>query len=101
MRKCNPGKPERPEYSEYQEELKGLSVTVWDKISDILMSPGRIAKHLPYTWKDEPEDEHLNKAVRHILTHQIQRDGQQPDDGEDHLANALTRLAMAVKKQEG
>jgi hypothetical protein len=56
-------------------------------------------KHKPFTWKDESEDEHLRKALRHILTYQIIRDGQQQPDNEDHLNNAMCRLAMAISKK--
>jgi len=55
---------------EFKEELNEICSTVRESISKILLSPDRISKHLPYIWKDEDEDEHLNKAIRHILTHQ-------------------------------
>lgn len=48
------------------------------------------------TWRDKPEDYHLTKALRHIITYQMIRDGHQPPDGEDHRRNAITRMAMAL-----
>jgi len=59
------------------------------------------AKHPPYSYRSEPQDEHLHKALRHVLTYQIQRDGQQDADGEDHLAQAIVRLCMARDVEPG
>ena len=83
------------EYQDFERELKLLMERTSQSVAEILLSEGRIAKHEPWTWMDEPEDEHLHKALRHILTYQLIRDGQAPIDGEDHLNNALTRLVMA------
>jgi hypothetical protein len=49
----------------------------------------------------EPQDNHLDKAVRHIMTHKLIRDGNQAPDGEMHLKNALTRMAMALAQELG
>lgn len=45
---------------------------------------------------DEQQDMHIQKGVRHALTHQLIRDGHIPDNGENHLELALTRIAMAL-----
>ncbi len=51
-------------------------------------------------WRAEPTDKHLDKGLRHVLTWRLMRDGHQKPDGEDHLKNALTRLAMAAVTRE-
>lgn len=83
----------------YEIELDFIVSAVKNAISTILLSKDRTSKHPPYTWLDEDEDEHLNKAARHMLTHQLIRDGHQKEDGEEHLNNAITRLAMAITKR--
>jgi len=85
--------------STFKKELEDIMGCVEEAISSILLSEGRITKHQPYTWMDEDEDEHLNKSSRHILTYQIIREGQQHPDGEEHLNNAICRLAMALAKK--
>lgn len=85
--------------STFEKERDDILLYVEKAISTILLSKDRTSKHKPYTWCDEDEDEHLRKASRHILTHQIIRDGHQKDDGEDHLNNAICRLAMAVARR--
>ena len=84
----------------FKRELEEILFEVREAIETILLSTDRTSKHSPYTWKDETEDEHLNKAARHILTHQLIRDGHQKEDGEEHLNNAITRLAMAIAKRK-
>lgn len=84
---------------EYDKELEEICAAVRRSISKILLSKDRTSKHPPYTWKDEDEDEHLNKALRHILTHQLIQSGHQKPDKEEHLNNAITRLSMAIAKE--
>ena len=84
--------------NEFSKECAELKKIAGSCLALTLLSDSRISKHKPWTWKDESEDGHLNKALRHILTYQIIRDGEQTDDNEDHLANALTRLTMAITK---
>lgn len=86
--------------STFEKELEDIMCSVEKSLSDILLSEDRTSKHDPYTWINEDEDEHLRKAARHITTYQIIRDGHQEPDGEDHLNNAITRLAMAIAKQK-
>lgn len=81
-------------------EIKEIAKAATSSFEQILLSPDRINKHPPYTWEDEDEDEHLNKAIRHILTYQLIRDGHQNPTGEAHLNNAITRLAMAIAKKD-
>ena len=90
---------EVPMASTFEKELADIMLYVEDSIAEILLSKDRTEKHKPYTWLDESDDEHLRKASRHILTHQLIRDGQQPDDLENHLNNAICRLAMAIAAQ--
>ena len=83
----------------FARELLKVSSAAKRSIKTILLSKDRTSKHLPYTWENEDEDEHLNKAVRHILTYQLIRDGHHDPTGEACLNNAITRLAMAIAKK--
>jgi len=86
--------------STFEKELEDIIGEVEKALLTILLSEGRTSKHPPYTWLDEPQDEHLRKASRHITTYQLIRDGQSLKDGEDHLHNAITRLSMAIAQRE-
>lgn len=83
-------------YEDFEKEYEEVLKLAKEALKKILLSKDRMEKHAPYSWKDEQQDEHFHKAIRHILTYMIQRDGQQMDDNEDHLALAITRLCMAV-----
>ena len=86
--------------STYEKELEDLMIGVEAATSRILLSEDRTSKHPPYTWKDEPTEQHLLKSARHILTHLNIKAGGQKPDGENHLDNAITRLAMALFQNE-
>jgi len=58
-----------------------------------------LKKHAQDSWRFEPEDNHLDKSARHILTAKLIRDENSPPDGENHLRNALCRLSMAVARR--
>lgn len=47
-------------------------------------------------WRKDPQDYHLDRAMRHISTFKLIRDGNQPADQDKHLELALTRIAMAL-----
>lgn len=51
--------------------------------------------HAPEGWRTMSVDDILNHALVHIITHLTGR-----PDGEDHLANAMTRLMMAWAAKE-
>lgn len=62
-----------------------------------LLEQGLKQGHHAESWRDEPQDNHLDKAVRHIMTYKLIRDGNQiPDNESCHLKNALCRIAMAL-----
>ena len=86
--------------STYEKELEDILIEVEASISRILLSKDRTSKHPPYTWLEEDVNEHLIKAARHILTHININSGYQEHTGENHLDNAICRLAMAVAKQQ-
>jgi hypothetical protein len=85
--------------STFEKERDEIMMFVEEAVSKILLSEDRTSKHPAWTWLDEDEDEHLDKAIRHILTYKIIREGYQKPDGENHLDNAVTRLAMAVTRK--
>lgn len=47
-------------------------------------------------WRLEPLNYHLDRAIRHIITHKLITEGNQTPDKEEHLRFALTRIAMAL-----
>ncbi|PAW76080.1 MAG: hypothetical protein B9S32_16370 [Verrucomicrobia bacterium Tous-C9LFEB] len=67
-----------------------------------IMSTGLKQGHQQDAWRSEPQDNHLDKALRHALTFRLMRDGnsKEPDaEGEDrmaHLKRALCRLALVL-----
>ncbi len=76
-----------------------------------IMSTGLKQGHQQDAWRSEPQDNHLDKALRHALTFRLMREGnsKEPDaEGEDrmaHLKRALCRLALVLcqetdRKQE-
>jgi len=84
--------------NEQESEAGSVLAPATAAIRETMTVPGR--KHPPFSYLEEPESEHVFKAMRHLTTHLIQRDGYQAKDGEDHLALALTRVAMALAKRE-
>jgi len=86
-------------YPEFERELQEIIQKAEAGIKNVLLSESRVLKHKPFTWKDEPENEHLRKCIRHILTYQLTRDGQQTQDNEEHLNKALCRLTMVIAKK--
>jgi hypothetical protein len=69
----------------------------WDAV-DQMMTEG-LKKHRAEGWRAEPQDNHLDKAVRHVMTFKLIRDSNQKPDGENHLRNALCRLAFALNQE--
>lgn len=69
------------------------------------MSEGLRQGHKLDAWRAEPQDNHLDKAMRHALTYRLMRDGNSPDPdsgGEDrlaHLRRALCRLALVLSQE--
>ena len=82
--------------NDFIQERDELVHSIEKRIENILLSEDRMSKHKPWTWTNEDINEHLLKALRHISTHLMIREGYQKPDGEDHLDNAACRLAMAI-----
>ena len=56
-----------------------------------VISKGSTKDGCDETWRDKPQNYHLHKAVRHIMSFLL--------TGEiEHLKNALTRIAMALSQ---
>lgn len=83
------------EYKEFEEELETLVDKARESLAAILLSEDRVSKHPPYSWKKEDINEHIFKAVGHIMYGMNQYCGYKKQDGEDHLHNAITRLIYA------
>ena len=86
--------------STFEKERDDILLSVEAAVSRILLSKDRTSKHKPYTWMDEDQEQHLLKAARHINTYMQIKNGYQKDTDENHLDNAICRLAMAVAKIE-
>lgn len=59
-------------------------------------------KHSPNEFLTHP-DYHIFRAIRHLSTAMLIRDGHQPTDKEGtrgHLRRALTRVAMAIHQSD-
>jgi hypothetical protein len=59
-------------------------------------------KHSPNEFLTHP-DYHIDRAIRHLVTARLIRDGHQPADKEGtrgHLRRALTRVAMAIHQSD-
>jgi hypothetical protein len=54
-------------------------------------------KHKPGHWRTIPIEDHIDHAQYHI---EMYWNGSDEIDTEDHLAHALTRLALAVSVRE-
>ena len=54
------------------------------------------ANYNPHDWRGETVARHVRRAIKHAITSLEIADGDREDDGEDHLAAAVCRLAMAV-----
>lgn len=68
------------------------------RIIENVMLAGSAKEGCDDSWIERPNNHHLDRAIRHILTHKLIAEGNQEPDGERHLHLALTRLAMALWK---
>jgi hypothetical protein len=76
-------------------EIEEVEGNAKNAIRAIMLDSGRVGKYPPFNWTTEPEDAHLEKGMRHLLTYKLQRDGQQKLDGEDHFMLGICRITMA------
>ena len=58
-------------------------------------------KHIEGAWAIEPQDNHLDKGIRHCLTAKLIRDGNQKPDGEAHLKLSLCRIGFGATQAFG
>ena len=71
-------------------------------IADIL-KVGEQKGYEPGYWRSLPFGHHVHKAMTHLHAYYLKFYGHKSmavDDGEDHLAHALVRLAMALSLRE-
>lgn len=73
-----------------QQEYKALKKIVEAALVDTVINVGG-SKHNPWHFLQKTKEFHLQKCIRHIMTHEI-GDGKK----DHHLHNAITRLAMAL-----
>jgi len=55
-----------------------------------------LKKHIAEGWRTEDIRMHILKAQRHLSTFLLILDGHAPQDGENHLRNALCRTAFSL-----
>jgi hypothetical protein len=70
------------------------------KIVHKIMEDGVVSHGKDVWFKNESMTRQTLLASRHLLTYQLQALGEKPSDGDDHLANALVRCAMALAKRD-
>jgi hypothetical protein len=85
---------------DFEAEIKEVQDEACAIIRDILTVNRNNGKYGAYVWATEPLDRHLLKGSRHAMTACMQRHGFATEDGEDHLAQALSRLALAAASRK-
>lgn len=65
----------------------------------LMIERSGLAKHKGDSWAHEPRQNHTLKAGRHLMTHELISIGWAKPDNEDHLGNALCRVAMALAQE--
>lgn len=68
-------------------------------VSEMLSEGKKELGHMPDRFLQLPQDAHLDRAIRHICTARLIRDGSVRPDAEGvkgHLGRALVRLLMAI-----
>jgi hypothetical protein len=83
------------EYSDHERSYKDILGVAEDSLKEIMLGEDALKKHGSYGFTKLSVITHLMKAARHITTHLINKEIGK-DDGEYHLNNALTRVAMAI-----
>ena len=63
-----------------------------------VMAAGSAKDGCDDSWQEKNFNYHLDRALRHAITHKLIAEGNQPPDGERHIELAITRLAMALWK---
>ena len=84
----------------YQAELLHL-IGVSDRaLKTILTAGDSKQKHPAFSYRSEPELEHVLKGIGHLVQHLKIQNGWQEPNGESHLHNALARVVMAIANLE-
>jgi hypothetical protein len=66
-----------------------------------IQEKGLAQGHPVCAWKTEPINNHIDKAIRHLCTAKLIREGNQSPDGENHFKNALCRVVFALCQDLG
>lgn len=70
-------------------------------IESLMMASVGSGKHFVGEWRTESLDHHLHRAAGHLERWRGVQHGVREPDGEDHLQQALCRVAMALAIREG
>ncbi len=82
-----------------REELEDVIMPTMIAIEQVMQNSGR-HKHGPYKWTVDSYEEHIHKAVRHLLRWLQIKNGECEPDTEDHLALGMVRACMAHAKRD-
>lgn len=85
---------------EIELEINELQVVAMNWI-DATIAAARIAgKYGPYSWLKETQLRQVMRAAAHLNTYLQKKFGELPDNGEDDLAHAVTRLAFVGARDD-
>lgn len=85
---------------EIELEINELQVVAMNWI-DATIAAARIAgKYGPYSWLKETQLRQVMRATAHLNTYLQKKFGELPDNGEDDLAHAVTRLAFVGARDD-
>lgn len=79
---------------EIELEISELHVAAMNRIDATIRAARAAGKYGPYSWLKETKLRQVMRATAHLNTYLQKKFGELPDDGEDDLAHAVTRLAI-------
>lgn len=75
-------------------EINELQVAAMNRIDATIRAARAAGKYGPYSWLKETKLRQAMRAAAHLNTYLQKKFGELPDDGEDDLAHAITRLSF-------
>lgn len=86
------------EYPSLDEIAPDPRFEAWCAVHEMMLEG--LKKHSAESWRTEPFNNHALKSARHATTAALIREKLSPDDGENHIRNAICRGAMALAQQK-
>lgn len=75
-------------------EIEVLRAAAGIRIGETILAARAAGKYGPYSWLKETKLRQVMRAAAHLNIYLQKKFGELPDDGEDDLAHAITRLAF-------